>query len=177
MTSLKYLLVLLCTFAPSLQAAAAPCSYSALAIDPLSATRTDVYAGQGKQVEVSFTNEATTQPVETFPDSSLKIRQTGSDAVCEVDDGIWVRNAVYLSANERILIAKQFSGSNESLSFYDTRTCTLKAEIDVSNRAWRVEAKGLRVGTHCANDQLQSCKTTVVHRWDARCLAHRAKNR
>lgn len=178
MTALKYPAALLCTFfALSLHAAAAPCGYAALAIEPLSATRTDVYAGQGERVEVSFANETTTQPVETFPDSNLKIRQTGSNSVCEVAGGIWVRNAVYLSMNERMLIAKQFSGSNESLGFYDTHTCALKAEIDVSNRAWKIEPTGLRVGGRCASDQLQSCKTTVLHRWGAHCLAHRAKKR
>ena len=74
MTSLKTPLALLCTFALSVQAAAAPCGYAALQINPLSAARTDIYVGQGSRIEVSFANEATTPTVETFPESNLKIR-------------------------------------------------------------------------------------------------------
>ena len=81
MTPLKTPLALLCTFALSAQtaAAAAPCGYAALQINPLSAARTDVYVGQGKRIEVSFANEvtnevATAQMIETFPESNLKIR-------------------------------------------------------------------------------------------------------
>ena len=172
MRRIKYPLALLCVCSLSLQAAAATCGYAALPIDPLSAARTDVYVGQGKQIEVSFANEATGQPVETFPESNLKIRRTANNVVCEINGGIWVRNSVYLSMNERTLIAKQFSGSNESLSFYDTQTCALKAEVDVSNRAWHIEPTGLRVGKRCASGQLQSCKATALHRWRADCVAN-----
>lgn len=172
MRRIKYPLALLCVCSLSLQAVAATCHYSVLPIDPLSAARTDLYVGRGKQFEVSFANEATAQPVETFPESNLKIRRAATNAFCEIEGGIWVRNSVYLSMNERILIAKQFSGSNESLNFYDTQTCALKAEVDVSNRAWLMEAKGLRVGGRCTSGQLQSCKTSVLHRWRADCVAN-----
>jgi len=171
MTLLKYPLALLCSFAVCLQAAAAQCSYAALMIDPLSAARADVYVGRGKHVEVFFTNEAATQAVETFPESTLEIRHIEAGTVCEIDGGIWVRDAVYLSLNEEVLIAKQFSGSSESLSFYDTRTCALKGQVDISDRAWSIESEGLLAGEQCANSQLRTCKRTVVHRWDRDCQA------
>jgi hypothetical protein len=187
MTPLKTPLALLCTFALSVHAAAAPCGYAALQINPLSAARSDIYVGQGKRIEVSFANEsanevtsdvakvATAQTVETFPESNLKIRNIATNSACEIDGGIWVRHAVYLNLSEHVLVAKQFSGSNESLSFYDTRTCALKSEFDVSNRAWKLERDGLRIGERCTGDQLQSCKATVLHRWRTSCVAHYSK--
>ena len=174
MTKLKLPLVLLAIVATNVHAAT-PCSYAPLAIEPSSAARNDVFSGQGKRIEVSFANEATTQPVETFPESNLKIRQLRKKSACEVEGGIWVRNSVYLSMDEQTLIAKQFSGSNESLSFYDTQTCALKAEVDVSNRAWQIEPRGLRLGEHCASDELTSCKKTVLKRWSTHCLVRVAK--
>jgi hypothetical protein len=176
MTFFKYPFALLCGLSLSLQAAAAPCGYAALEINPLSAARTETYVGYGKKVEVLFANEATDPVVETFPESSLKVRHIATNVTCEIDGGIWVRNAVYLSADERLLIAKQFSGANESLSFYDTRTCALKAQVDVSDRAWKIEPKGLLLGERCANGQLQSCKRTRVHSFSSSCLARHTKN-
>lgn len=171
MTLLKYPLALMCSFAPCLQSADAACSFAPLTINPLNDSHVFVYVGRGKNVEVSFVHDATTQNGETFPDSTLKIRRTENSTVCEVDDGIWVRNAVYLSSDGKMLLAKLFSGSSESLGFYDTHTCALKDRVDISNRAWDIEAKGLLTGEHCADNTLRSCTRTVLYRWGSDCLA------
>ncbi len=115
--------------------------------------------------------------METFPESNLKILRSGGAPVCEVAGGIWVRGAVYASMDERVLVAKHFSGSNEFLGFYDTRTCAVRAQIDVSSRAWRFEAGGLRVGSQCTSSDMASCKVTALRRWGPGCLPQRGARR
>jgi hypothetical protein len=165
--------LLLCASLFVNEAHAVSCSYRALAIEPTSVVRAEIYKGSGKNTEVSFKNEEFAKPVETFPESSMKLRRLDSGAQCEVEGGIWTRNAVYLSSDERMVIAKEFSGSNEQLSFYDTKSCGLKGKIDVSNRAWKVESTHLTLGKDCKNDQLESCAQQSKHRWLTNCRAER----
>lgn len=177
MSALKIPLALLCVATLSAQAAGASCGYTALDVKAPDAARISPYVGQGQRIEVQFDNESTDAQIETFPESNLKIRRRDSKAVCEVDGGIWVRSAVYASRSERVLAAKHFSGSNEFLGFYDTRTCAVKTQIDVSGRAWRLEAGGLRVGSQCAGNDLASCKTSTLRRWGAECVPRRTAKR
>ncbi len=166
--------LLLCASLFANEAHSLTCSYRALAIEPTSAVRAELYKGSGKNVEVSFKNEEFEKPVEAFPESSMKLRRLDSGAQCEIEGGIWVRSAVFLSNDERMVIAKEFSGSNEQLSFYDTKNCKLKAKVDVSNRAWKVESTHLTLGKTCKSDQLESCAQQSAHRWLANCRAGRS---
>ena len=170
------LLVTLTLAVPTL-AAPASCGYAPLSIEPIAPSRADRYVGKARSFTVQFDNEDTATPVTTFPESNLKILRLDGTTVCEVDDGIWVRDALYLSGDERLLIAKRFSGSNDVLAFYDTRSCALKAQVDVSGRAWRIEADGVRLGEHCTDRALTSCQTTTLRRWSRACLPRRAARR
>jgi hypothetical protein len=155
-------------------AEARTCTFNALAIEPTSATRAEQYKGAGKKIEVLFHNEQFDRPVKTFPESSMKIRRADKSAQCEIDGGIWTRNAVFLSSDESAVIAKEFSGSNEQLSIYDAKTCALKQKIDVSGGAWKLEAQQLTVGKKCSNDQIESCTQLMQFHWRANCSAKRA---
>jgi hypothetical protein len=166
--------LLLCASFFANEAHALSCNYRALAIEPTSATRAELYKGSGKSVEVSFKNEEFEKPVEAFPESSMKLRRLDSGSQCEIDGGIWTRNAVFLSSDERMVIAKEFSGSNEQLSFYDTKSCALKAKIDVSNRAWKVESTQLTLGKACKSDHLESCAQQSAYRWLPNCRASKS---
>lgn len=169
-------LPLLASLCFATEAAAVPaCSFSALPIETTNAERATQYRGSGKKIEVAFDNEEFEKPVESFPESKMKIRSIDKGLTCEIDGGIWVRGAVYLSADESTVIAKQFSGSNEQLNFYNTKTCARKGSIDVSNRLWVLDKNRLTIGSNCTSE-LTSCVKKTDYRWTNDCRAQRQMN-
>lgn len=143
---------------------ACACAMAPLPVDPVDASRRDVYAGKGKAVEVSFRNLSERAEVDVFPEPPMTLRRLRSGRVCEVDGGAWARRSLHLSTDERVLLVQEYSGSNDRLVFYDTATCKRRAEIDVSGAQWSVGADRIVV-------QRERGRTTYT--LDARCIPRR----
>jgi hypothetical protein len=157
-------------------ASAGPCKLNKLSIDPISPSNRDHLVGSGKFVDLDFINERVAEPVEVFPEPPLTVRQKATGKKCEIDGGIWVRNAVYLNDNEAVLATQEYSGSNDRLVFYDTATCKKKAELDVSGAVWELKASEVLVGRHCTDKNLSSCRAIQRYRLDAQCNPKRARS-
>jgi hypothetical protein len=129
-----------------------------LPIDPLDAASRKVFAGSGRAVRVEFTNDSNRDPVKVFPEPPLTIRQLNADTSCTIDGGVWVRDSVFLSEDEQMLVVLEFSGDLNQLIAYNTGTCKKLGQINVSGGRWAVNGSEILVGTHCATRDVHSCK-------------------
>lgn len=125
---------------------ATSCSLFPVPINPEGHEPAAAYVGQTATLTLRFTNEKTTGPVDAFPEPPLRVTQIPAGTTCTIDDGgIWVRQHVYADTQGRVLATHEYSGSNDSLNFYDTRSCRKLATVDVSNTTWRLGAEGLDI--------------------------------
>ena len=144
------------------------------AIEPAAAEPTDTYVGKTASLELRFHNDKTSGAVEVFPEPPLVVKHLPTQRECRIDDGgIWVRQHVYASTQGQVLVTHEYSGSNDQLVFYDTRTCAKLASIDVSNKTWAVDGgavllttpnaarKPLRVGLDAACLPVKSASPRV----------------
>ena len=113
----RFLLLGLALLSASAQA---DCAYRALAIEPETPA---LYVGIGERVRVEFDNYKLDGEVNSFPEPPLRIRAVQGGKACEVEGGIWLRNAVLLDAGEQRLLVQSFSGAGGELTFYDTSSC------------------------------------------------------
>lgn len=125
--------------------AQAQCRLERVRIEPLAADRQDVYIGATPAIEVRFHNEKRRGAVDTFPEPPLTIKHLDSGTQCEIDGGIWLRNAVYVSGDGKTLMTQQYSGSNDQLLFHDTRSCRQTGMIDVSDAHWKVSNSRIEI--------------------------------
>jgi hypothetical protein len=131
---------------PALGAAQAPpCRFVQVAINPTAPGRVDLFSGNFGTTELRFMNEQLAGQVEVFPEPPFVVQSGKFNKICSFDGGVWVRNSVYLSADESTVVAKEFSGSNEWLSIYNIRTCKKIREIDVAHSTWNITDDGIRV--------------------------------
>lgn len=144
------------------------CRFEQLSIQPLVADKADVFAGSAQQKEVRFVNLKEHGVVDAFPEAPLMIRDLQTGKQCEVDGGVWVRNAVYLGAQGRTLMTHEYSGSNAFLVFYDTATCRKKFEIEVSTSAWTIDST--QKGSTLTLADAADAKKTKVIAFNAQCL-------
>lgn len=121
------------------------CILSPLPINPIAPERTDIYIGTSKLVEVQFRNEKTEGNVEVFPEPPLIVKNRKNNTTCSIDGGVWVRKSVFVSNNDSVVVTQEFSGSNDSLNFYDARTCKKINEIDVSNSTWEIRGTEISI--------------------------------
>jgi hypothetical protein len=133
-----------------------------LTIDPISPDRRDIFAGEGKSVRVEFHNYSDSDPVTAFPEPPLTVRRLATNASCEIDGGIWPRDSVFLSDDEKILVVAAFSGSSAQLLAYDTGTCKVQGKLDVSNARLSVSGKEITLATRCSGNDIKSCKNRRV---------------
>lgn len=121
------------------------CSFVNLPINPISHERVDLFQGKSEMIEVKFHNGKTEGNIEVFPDSPLTVMNTKTKSNCSIDGGVWVRKDIYISENNMVIMAHEFSGSNDYLNFYDTRGCKKIGEIDISNSDWKLEKLNISV--------------------------------
>jgi hypothetical protein len=125
---------------------ATSCSLQPVPIEPEGIEPAATYVGHTATLTLRFANEKTTGPVDVFPEPPLRVTQGTAGTTCTIDDGgIWVRQHVYADAQGRVLATHEYSGSNDSLNFYDTRSCQKLATVDVSNTTWQLGADGLDI--------------------------------
>src|SRR5262249_3297072 len=91
------------------------CGLEGLVIAPIEDTKLEWYIGRGKLIEIRFHNDRIGQDVEAFPEPPLKVSRADAKSACEIDGGIWVRDSVYLSADESSLLVHEYSGSSDTL--------------------------------------------------------------
>jgi Tse1 toxin immunity protein Tsi1 len=149
------------------------CFLTQLPINPITSARKDIFVGKGKIIEVRFRNENTSQMVEVFPEPPLTVRNQLSGRSCDIDGGVWVRQAVYLDADEKTLLVQEFSGSNDFLVFYDTTTCQKQSEIDVSGARWKISNNQISIGRQCSDEDMQSCRSVTKFVLDNFCKLKR----
>jgi hypothetical protein len=119
---------------------ACACSLQPVVIEPAAVEPTDTYVGKTAQLELHFHNETLNGVVDVFPEPPLLVKQLKTQAECAINDGgIWVRQHVYTGAEGHLLVTHEYSGSNDQLNFYDTRTCKKRASVDVSNLKWVID--------------------------------------
>jgi len=74
-----------------------------------------------------------------FQPPPLTLRDNQANTFCYIiDGGIWSRHQVYLSSDEHYLLVSEYSGSSENLVSYDTQTCELFQQLDVSHLDWNI---------------------------------------
>ncbi|MFA6954275.1 MAG: hypothetical protein WC538_00220 [Thermoanaerobaculia bacterium] len=101
------------------------------------------WGASGRQVAVSLNNADGKADPEIFTEPPFVVTDRRSGAHCEIDGGIWERNAIWLSADESLLATVTFSGSNSTLSVYRTRDCKETASAPVDESTLRVDADRL----------------------------------
>lgn len=135
----------LCVTAPSAFASDA-CFLQPVPIQPAASEPTDTYVGRTAALELRFHNDKTSGPVDVFPEPPLTVKQLGNQTECAIQDGgIWVRRHVWASADGRTLVTHEYSGSNDELVFYDTRSCARTAAIDVTGTQWTVDGRTVAI--------------------------------
>lgn len=101
-----------------------------LLIEP---STSDVYTGQGKLYRITFKSIELEKLVNSFPEPPMVITNLKNGRKCNCDGGIWERDKVYLTQNERLLIVGSYSGSSSYFEFYDTTSCKKIKEVNASN--------------------------------------------
>ncbi|MEW5757786.1 MAG: hypothetical protein AB1810_15970 [Pseudomonadota bacterium] len=144
-------------------------SFKHIQIDPIQPSRLDVFVGKGNTIALEFHNENPNPAVDVFPEPPLTVRHIPSGHSCEIDGGVWVRRSVYLSADEATLLVQEYSGSNDHLVFYRTRSCKKIHEIEVSGALWKISGNELAIGHQCSGEEIKTCKSQQRLAIDAIC--------
>ncbi|MEQ1621763.1 MAG: hypothetical protein ABL919_10175 [Methylococcales bacterium] len=141
------------------------CTLTNVPINPMSPDRTDIYIGQSNMVELQFRNDKVTGTVEVFPEPPLTINNRKSNTSCAIEGGVWARNGVFISNDDSVVVVHEFSGSNDSLNFYNTQTCKKLNEIDISNSTWNIKESEISV----AKQGNKQANKPTIYQLDAFC--------
>ena len=160
------------TTAVLIPAAACDGPLQPLAIQQKSPESTLVFTGKGSAVTVEFINETGRANVDEFPEPPLTIRRK-EGAACEVDGGIWVRRSAHLSKDEKVLMLQEYSGSSDSLVFYDTANCKELRRLDISSARWELSGDQLLIGKSCSGQAVSTCNRVERFEFDQSCLPKR----
>jgi hypothetical protein len=147
--------------------ALADCNYRAVEVQ---AQTPALYVGAGARMRVEFDNYKLDGEVDSFPEPPLRIRPVQGGKACEVDGGIWLRNAVLLDASEQRLLVQSFSGSAGELTFYDTSSCAQLARIELPEASWELQGEQLVIGRECSEAGLAHCSERKAHTLNEQCL-------
>lgn len=140
--------------------------------------RNEVYTGKGAAIEVQFRNENAPKPADIFPDPRVTVKNITTAESCDIKDGsgIWSGKAVYLEASEHVLVLNEYSGSSDTLIFYDPKTCRRLAELDVSNRRWEIATDRIRTGQACGGNEVNSCRHIQEWMLNKHCVVEESKS-
>ena len=137
------------------------CTFINLPINPISPEKIDTFLGESEVIDIKFNNEKTEGKIEVFPDSPLIVTNKKTNSTCSIDGGVWVRKDVYVSDDNTVIMAHEFSGSNDFLSFYATQSCKKIGEIDISNSMWTVEKLRISVSKQGATNGKKPIKPRI----------------
>lgn len=96
------------------------------------------YYGGHEAVTVRIENPQPGSPADVLAEPPARVTY-GGGTTCEIGGGNWKRDSFWSYDAGRALAVAEFSGSNDWLTFYDSRTCAKLGDIDVSGRRWRFE--------------------------------------
>ncbi len=128
------------------------CDLTKLEVGPWKPDDFTKYVGTGATIELSWVNPSPSKPTDQFHEPPLLIRNSTTGNRCEIDGGIWVRDQIYLSTDERTLVLKSYSGSSTHLEFYETAGCKQLADIEVSGPSVVVEKNRVTFDGGCEYD-------------------------
>lgn len=111
----------------------AACVLDPVTLKPVPGSDFRDYAGQQGTIRIALTNAIVGKPADVFPEPPLVISTDG--ASCSIASGIWISDGFFLSREETVLWAYEFSGSSAEMVAYDVRSC---------REVGRVDADGLR---------------------------------
>jgi hypothetical protein len=155
-------------------AQARDCQFVPVTVSPASPEPADSFVGHAGSIELHFINDLTVLAPNAFPESPLVVRNHQSNTTCSIEGGIGVRNFIFASSDNRILATKEYSGSNESVFFYDTKTCKRVGEIDLSEYDVKTSESGaLEVASKTVDGT--NHKVTRYH-LDASCTPRKASS-
>ena len=127
--------------------ASEPCELRRLSLVSTDPLRNEIYAGMSGDIEVQFRNENAPTAADVFPEPRVTIKNRATGKSCDITDGgIWTGHSVYWDAGGRVLVLHEYSGSNDSLVFFNPTSCERLAQIDVSNNDWEILRDRIRVG-------------------------------
>ena len=135
-------------------------------------SRNNIYYGRRGNYEVQFRNENAPTPTDNFPDPMVTVKNITSGKSCDIKDasGIWAGESVYLDMKQRVLLLNEYSGSSDTLIFYDPAQCRKLDELDVSGKRWEVASDRIRIGRECEDDDINTCRHIDEMNLDSRCL-------
>jgi hypothetical protein len=135
-------------------------------------SRNDIYYGRGGNYEVQFRNENAPNPADNFPDPLVTVKNTTAGESCDIKDasGIWAGESVYLDTKQRVLLMNEYSGSSDTLVFYDLTSCRKLDEYDVSGKRWEIAFDKIRIGQECQGDDVNTCRHLDEIHLNSRCL-------
>ena len=146
------------------------CRFLPVAVEPAAPGEFALYRGVLGSLSLEFRNEKRDGEVSVFPESPLVLRDVQTGKRCEIDGGVWVRNAVYLSDDARVLMLQEFSGSSDQLVFHRTTDCRRMAALDISGAQWSLRDDGLQLQRPAAAGRPARSQ---FYRFNARCLPQR----
>ena len=140
-----------------------PCSFKRLVIAPITPGHSEIYPGDARTLRIRFHNYTQSDTVTAFPEPPLEIIQLRTQKQCSITEGgIWVRDSIFLSSDERLLMSLEYSGESNHLLIYDTASCGRVGDIDVSGAAWLLKGDRLTIGSGCRSRDLATCSSKRV---------------
>ena len=134
------------------------CDLKKVSIDPLASSNNTIFIGKINATEVRFRNESHGKVIDVFPEPPLLVTNLNTKKQCALDGGVWVRDGVYLSSNEKLLVTHEYTGSNDFLALYNLPNCKKTTEIDISGKIYSIQKNTITLGTQCANEAITSCE-------------------
>jgi len=120
-----------------------------------------LFTANGKRMDILFYNyiKGADDAIDIFPEWPLITHDNQSKKICAIEEGgIWIREEIYFSQDERYLLIGEYSGSWCGIASYDMRSCQLVKRLDISESCrWRIENNQALLGEKCSNDEFSSC--------------------
>ncbi|MEY3446616.1 MAG: hypothetical protein RIR45_1371 [Pseudomonadota bacterium] len=118
-----------------------------MAIAPLQNGSYEKYAGKGSGFALFFVTPGQTTPLDAFPEAPFFVENLTTGETCTGGEsvGIWDKNLVYRTENDRVLILGSFSGSSTGWEFYDAKTSAHIAWVENSADPKSVFVRGNQI--------------------------------
>lgn len=145
------------------------CRFSGVRMNPAEPKKYETYVGKGKSLDIVVTNSSG-QPTDSFSDPPYIIRKRDGNGECGIEGGNWPANGLYLTSDDRTLLALEFSGSSSTLVIYDTETCMRKQAFDVSSASWNVTGDTITIAAHVADERRRIRVPKKTMKLDANCV-------
>lgn len=139
--SILYLLVFMNAIFST--AFAKTCDVQQVIVEQIAPDDRTIFIGKSENTDILFRNDKREGEVEAFPEPPMIIKNHRLNTECQVNEGVWLRNSIYVNDSKSLLIAEEFSGSNTVLNFYDTVSCKRRSQVDISGDSWEIKGREL----------------------------------